>query len=119
MGSSVGPVAELFGSPRAEAVPNRVSGRLADVHSVGEGLFAGLPSEMRLALPACDRFEYRDLSAEFSTTAWSRDGELVGASHVFRPIHLLHPAPLDSDEIRPTILSNLLTLLRDRGGRAF
>jgi len=119
IGSSVGPVAELFGSTRIETTPHHVSGRLADIHSVGEGLFSGLPSEFRLALPGGDRFEHRDLSAEFRATAWSRDGELIGASHVFRPIHLLHPAALDSAEIRPTILSNLLTLLRERGGRAF
>jgi hypothetical protein len=119
VGSSIGPVAELFGSPRTETARNQVSGRLTDIHAVDQGLFCGLPSELRLALPAGDRFECRDLSAEFSATAWSRDGELIGASHVFRPIHLLHAATLDSAEIRPIILSNLLALLRERGGRAF
>jgi hypothetical protein len=119
VGASVGPVAELFGAPRAASLDNRVGGRLADIHSVRQGLFTGLPSEFRLALPAGDRFEYSDLSTEFSTTAWSRDGELIGASHVFRPVHLLHPATLESGETRPLILKNLLALLRDKGGRAF
>ena len=119
VGASVGPVAELFGSPRAEAMDSRVSGRLADVHSASLGLFTGLPREFRLALPAGDRFEQGDLSAEFSTTAWSRDGELIGASHVFRPVHLLHAAALDSRETRPVVLENLVRLLRERGGRAF
>jgi anthranilate/para-aminobenzoate synthase component II len=119
VGASVGPVAELFGSPRVASVDNRVSGRLADIHSVRQGLFAGFPWEFRLALPAGDRFDHSDLSAEFSTTAWSRDGELIGASHVFRPVHLLHPAALDSSETRPVVLKNLMALLRDRGGRAF
>jgi len=96
-----------------------VSGRLADIRSISEGLFTGLPSEFRLALPAGDRFEQADLSAEFSATAWSRDGELIGASHVFRPVHLLHPAALESAETRPVVLKNLMALLRDRGGRAF
>jgi hypothetical protein len=52
-------------------------------------------------------------------TAWSKDGELVGASHVFRPVHLLHAGALESSELRPVILKNLLRLLRERGGRAF
>ena len=119
VGASIAPVAELFGSTRSAAADNRVGGRLADIRSARQGLFAELPSEFRLALPAGARFEHSDLSAEFSTTAWSRDGELIGASHVFRPIHLLHPAALDSKEIRPVVLKNLLTLLRERGGRAF
>jgi anthranilate/para-aminobenzoate synthase component II len=119
VGASVGPVAELFGSRETTSSAHRASGRLADIHSAREGLFAGLPSELRLALPRGDRFQHTDLSAEFSTTAWSRDGELISASHVFRPVHLLHPAALDSSETRPIVLKNLMALLRDKGGRAF
>lgn len=119
VGAAVGPVAELFGSVGTAATENRVGGRLADIESVGRGLFDGLPSQFRLALPGGDRFDHAELSAEFSTTAWSRDGELIGASHVFRPIHLLHAGALESREMRPAILANLLRLLRERGGRAF
>ena len=119
VGASVGPVAELFGSFRTASGNSRASGRLADIRSARQGLFSDLPSEFRLALPAGDRFDHSDLSAEFSTTAWSRDGELIGASHVFRPVHLLHPATLESRETGPTVFRNLLTLLRDKGGRAF
>ena len=119
VGSAVGPVAELFGAHGDRSTENRASGRLADIQSVSRGLFQGLPEAFRLALPAGDRFEHSDLNAEFSTTAWSRDGELIGASHVFRPVHLLHPAALESRETRPTVLENLLRLLRERGGRAF
>jgi len=119
VGASVRPIAELFGSRRTASADNGTSGRLADIHSLSQGLFSGLPSEFRLALPAGDRFEHTDLSAEFSATAWSRDGELIGASHVFRPVHLLHPAVLESADTRPVILQNLMALLRDRGGRAF
>ena len=119
VGAAVGPVAELFGSLRTESPQNRSSGRLADIHSVRQGLFAGLPAEFRLALPAGDCFEHTELSAEFSKVAWSRDGELIGASHVFRPVHLLHPAALECGETRPIILKNLLALLKERGGRAF
>jgi len=119
VGAAVGPVAELFGSPRAVAADHRVAGRLADIHAVSHGLFTGLASEFRLPLPAGDRFEHGELSAEFSATAWSRDGELIGASHIFRPVHLLHPAVLESRELRPVVLKNLLALLKDKGGRAF
>lgn len=119
VGSAVAPVAELFGAHSSGSPQNRTGGRLADIRSVSRGLFDGLPEAFRLALPAGDRFEHTDLNAEFSTTAWSRDGELIGASHVFRPVHLLHPAALESRETRPTVLENLLRLLRERGGRAF
>ncbi len=119
VGAAVGPVAELFGSIREEMEANRAAPRLADVRSDRRGLFAGLPTEFRLALSPGDRFETDELSAEFSKTAWSRDGELIGASHVFRPVHLLHPAVLETGETRPIVLGNLLRLLRERGGRAF
>ena len=119
VGDAMGPVAELFGTLPKERRKPPIDGRLANVHSASEGLFSGLPKQFRLALPGGDRFDIGELSAEFSTTAWSRDGELIGASHVFRPVHLLHPATLDNDETRPIVLENLTRLLRDRGGRAF
>lgn len=119
VGAAVGPVAELFGSLPSEAELQAVSGRLADIQSTSEGLFQGLRGEFRLALPAGDRFDASSLSTEFSTTASSRDGELIGASHVFRPIHLLHAAALESKDTRSIVLENLTRLLRDRGGRAF
>ena len=119
VGAAVGPVAEFFGSPRVSRLEQRVSGRLANVGSVRQGLFTGLPAEFRLALPAGARFQTSELSAEFGATAWSQDGELIGASHVFRPVHLLHAGALESGEVRPIVLKNLLRLLRERGGRAF
>ena len=119
VGSAVGPVAELFGSGREALSSLSVSARLADVGSVSEGLFSGAPAEFRLALPASARIEASALSAEFGATAWSKDGELIGASHVFRPVHLLHAGAVDSVELRPMVLRNLVRLLRDSGGRAF
>ena len=119
VGDAIGPVAELFGAPPKERPTPPAHGRLANVRSASEGLFSGLPTEFRLALPDGDRFNVGELSAEFSTTAWSRDGELIGASHVFRTVHLLHPATLDNDETRPIVLENLTRLLREKGGRAF
>ena len=119
VGAAVGPVAEFFGAPRTAPSDQRVRGRLASVGSVSQGLFSGLPAEFRLALPAGDRFPTSELSTEFGATAWSQDGELIGASHVFRPVHLLHAGVLESGEVRPTVLKNLLRLMRDRRGRAF
>jgi hypothetical protein len=119
VGAAVGPVAEFFGAPRSTASESRVGGRLVSVGSASEGLFAGLPAEFRLALPAGDRFETAELGAEFGATAWSQDGELIGASHVFRPVHLLHAGALESGEVGPVVVKNLLRLLRERGGRAF
>ena len=119
VGAAVGPVAEFFGSPRVTPSEQRVSGRLANVGSASQGLFTDLPAEFRLALPAGGRFEASELSSEFGATAWSRDGELIGASHVFRPVHLLHVGALESGEVRSVVLKNLLRLVRERGGRAF
>jgi len=119
VGDAMAPVAELFGTLPKEPRAPRAHGRLTHVHSASEGLFSGMPTQFRLALPRGERLDISELSAEFSTTAWSRDGELIGASHVFRPVHLLHPATLDNQETRPIVLENLTRLLRDKGGRAF
>ena len=119
VGAAVGPVAEFFGAPRTTPPQQRVSGRLANVGSVSQGLVAGLPAQFRLALPAGARFSTSELSSEFGATAWSQDGELIAASHVFRPVHLVHAGALESGEVRPVVLKNLLRLLRERGGRAF
>jgi hypothetical protein len=119
VGAAVGSVAEFFGAPRTLPAKPRISGRLANVGSASQGLFSGLPAEFRLALPAGDWFPASELSTEFGATAWSQDGELIGASHVFRPVHLLHAGALESGEVRPVVLKNLLRLLRERGGRAF
>lgn len=119
VGAAVGPVAELFGSPPTRPSGQPARSRLADVDSTSQGLFAGMPAEFRLALPSGDRFLASELSSEFGATAWSRDGELIGASHVFRPVHLLHAGALESMELRGLMLKNLLRLLRERGGRAF
>jgi len=119
VGAAIGPVAEFFGAPRASSSEPRAGGRLANVDSASQGLFSGLPAEFRLALPAGDRFQASELSSEFGATAWSQDGELIGASHVFRPVHLLHAGALESGDVRPVVLKNLLRLQRDRGGRAF
>lgn len=119
VGSSVAPVAQFFGSSSLDSTETQRTGRLASVTAVRRGLFSGLPAQFRLALPASERVECDDLNAEFGVTARTKDGELVGASHVFRPVHLLHAGALESSELRPVILRNLLCLLRERGGRAF
>lgn len=119
VGAAVGPVAEFFGSRRAAPSEQRISGRLADVGSASRGLFTGLPVRFRLALPEGDRFHTSELSSEFGATAWSQDGELISASHVFRPVHLLHAGAIESGEVRSVVLKNLLRLVRERGGRAF
>lgn len=119
VGSSVAPVAEFFGSRDLDTPAFQSTGRLAAVNSAGGGLFSGVSGEFRLALPAGDRVDCENLNAEFGVTAWAKDGELIGASHVFRPVHLLHTGALESGELRPAIFSNLLRLVRERGGRAF
>lgn len=119
VGAAMGPVAEFFGTRRTARSDERVSGRLTNVSCAEEGLFTGLPEKLRLALPAVDGFAASELSSEFRATAQSHDGELVGASHVFRPVHLLHTGAMESGEVRPVVLKNLLRLMRENGGRAF
>ncbi|MGB5809421.1 MAG: hypothetical protein WBG86_02750 [Polyangiales bacterium] len=119
IGASVGPVAEFFGSqlPVSDEAPG--PSRLANITTADAGLFVGVPESVRLAVPTGPRFLCDDLNAEFGVTANAADGELIGASHVFRPIHLLHASVVESAELRPTVLANLLRLVRDQGGRAF
>ncbi|MGB5524155.1 MAG: hypothetical protein WBM96_16435 [Polyangiales bacterium] len=119
VGAAMGPVAEFFGTRRTPRSIETVSGRLANVDSVDQGLFIGLPQKFRVALPAGDGFPASELSSEFRATAQSHDGELIGASHVFRPVHLLHAGAMESGEVRPVVLKNLLRLMRENGGRAF
>ncbi len=120
IGGAVGPVAELFGSgPTTSSSSDREGVRVAHVGSASQGLFAGLPAELRISLPSGARYEAAKLSAELSATAWSRDGELISASHVFRPVHLLHVGAIQSTVVWPVLLRNLLRLVRERGGRAF
>ncbi|MEM7135905.1 MAG: hypothetical protein AAF500_04955 [Myxococcota bacterium] len=119
VGASMGPLAEFFGSRLGPAREPTETGRLADVAAEHAGLFVGAPLAFRLALAPAVRIECQELSSEFAVTARCRDGELVGASHVFRPIHLVHGSVLESSELRPLVLGNLLRLVRDRGGRAF
>ena len=120
-GAAVAPVAELFGASTSSLGSDGFTpaARLSSITSTQVGLFSGAPSEFRLALPAGHRVASRDLNAEFGVTAVAKDGELVGASHVFRPVHLLHMGALESAELRPIVLRNLLRLVRERGGRAF
>lgn len=118
IGASIAPVAELFGSRLSDgASPG--DKRLADVTTEHAGLFVGSPLAFRLTLSPTPRVSCADLNSEFAITARSRAGEMIGASHVFRPIHLLHRSVLESEELRPMVLANLMRLVRDRGGRAF
>lgn len=118
VGASVAPVAELFGSRLSEG-PAPASARLADVTTEHAGLFVGSPLAFRLSLSNAPTVPCGELNSEFATTARTRRGEMIGASHVFRPIHLLHRSVVESDELRPLVLANLMRMVRDRGGRAF
>lgn len=119
VGAAMGPVAEFFGTRRTAKSDERVNGRLATVVFAEQGLFTGLPETFRLALPVGDGLPASELSSEFRATAQSQDGELIGASHVFRPVHLLHEGAMESGEVRSVVLRNLLRSVKENGGRAF
>lgn len=119
VGAAMGPVAEFFGTRLTTGSNGPIRGRLSNVDCVEQGLFAGVPEKFRLALPAGDGFPASALSSEFRVTAQTPNGELIGASHVFRPVHLLHSGALESADIRAAVLKNLLSLVRENGGRAF
>ncbi len=119
VGSAVRPVAEFFSALPGDSHASASTARLVDVSRSGQALLEGLPSTFRMALPAGERVDASQLTEEFRTTAASQDGELIGASHVYRPVHLLHAAALETPEVRSTVAQNILRLLRERGGRAF
>lgn len=119
VGSAVRPVAEFFSALPSGQRASTSTARLVDVSRNGAALLDGLPAAFRMALPAGERVDASQLGEEFRTTASSRDGELIGASHVYRPVHLLHAAAFETEEVRTKVAQNILRLLRERGGRAF
>jgi hypothetical protein len=119
VGSAVRPVAEFFSALPSGQHASASTARLVDVSGSGRALLEGLPATFRMALPAGERVDASQLGDEFRTTAASQDGELIGASHVYRPVHLLHAAAIETPEVRSRVAQNILRLLRERGGRAF
>ncbi len=104
VGAGLPAVVRLFGG-RVE--PNLGgTARLADVHTEGELLFAGLPSQLRLPIPNGSALHRSAVSKELRITASARDGEVIGVSHIFRPVHAVHTAVLENDDLRPRILAN-------------
>ncbi len=110
-------LAQLFGG-HSDAVDSKVA-RLADLEVLPEALFAGVEPRMRIAVPEGVPLHADQVGPELRVTARTRDGEVMGLSHVFRPIHGVHPAALESPVLRKVICANVLRLMRERNGRAY
>ncbi len=86
-------------------------GKISLIHHAGEGLFAGVPDVFRGARYHSLSVERATLPADFTITAWTEDGEIMGLSHKTRPLHGLqfHPESIASEHGH-AILANFLKL---------
>lgn len=117
VGTAMHGVAQLFGG-HANVVESSVA-RLANLETLPEALFAGVESQMRIAVPEGVPLHVEQVGPELRVTARTRDGEVIGLSHVYRPIHGVHTAALESPALRKVVCANVLRLMRERNGRAY
>jgi anthranilate synthase component 2 len=86
-------------------------GKTCPIHHVGQGLFKDLP-EGFIATRYHSLAVARDtLPASLQVTAWAEDGEIMGLSHVSRPIHgvQFHPESIATQHGHK-LLGNFLRL---------
>ncbi len=74
-------------------------GKLSDVRHEGGGLFAGLPSPIRVTRYHSLAVQAEGLPALLQADAWTDDGEIMGLSHRTQPIYgvQFHPESIASE----------------------
>lgn len=100
--------AHVYGGKVVRA-PRIVHGKSSLVHHTGEGCLAGIPSPFQAARYHSLVVEEGALPSEIKKTAWTAEGELMGARHVRFPIEgvQFHPESILTDHGK-TILKNFL-----------
>ena len=76
-----------------------VHGRTSEVHHVGEGCFAGLPSPFKATRYHSLAVRRATLPACLQATAWTADGEIMGLRHAELPLEgvQFHPESVRSE----------------------
>ena len=105
-------IGQAFGG-RIVRAPTLMHGKLSDVHHDGIGVFAGLPSPLRVTRYHSLTVDPASLPAELIVTARTRDGVIMGLQHRDWPIHgvQFHPESIASAHGHD-LLRNFLELAR-------
>ena len=111
-------IGQAFGGKVIRA-PQPVHGKTADIHHVGGGLFAGLPTPFRATRYHSLIVERSTLPACLEATAWTDDGLIMALAHRELNIHgvQFHPESIASEHGH-LMLKNFLDLARHSAGRA-
>ena len=103
-------IGQIFGGEviRAKAL---MHGKTSPIHHEGQTLFAGLPSPFTATRYHSLAVRRETLPDALKVTAWTEDGEIMGLSHVSRPIHgvQFHPESI-ATEHGHAMLANFLDL---------
>ena len=103
-------IGQIFGGEviRAKAL---MHGKTSPIHHEGQTLFAGLPSPFTATRYHSLAVRRETLPDVLRVTAWTEDGEIMGLSHVSRPIHgvQFHPESI-ATEHGHAMLANFLDL---------
>jgi len=103
-------IGQIFGGEviRAKAL---MHGKTSPIHHEGQTLFAGLPSPFTATRYHSLAVRRETLPNALTVTAWTEDGEIMGLSHVSRPIHgvQFHPESI-ATEHGHAMLANFLDL---------
>ena len=99
--------------------PQPVHGKTSDIHHVGVGLFAGLPTPFRATRYHSLVVDRPTLPACLEATAWTDDGLIMGLAHRSLNVHgvQFHPESIASEHGHQ-LLRNFLSLTRHSHGNA-
>ncbi len=76
-------------------------GKTSQIHHTGQGVFKGIPDPFTATRYHSLSVRREDLPAELEVTAWTDDGEIMGARHRTRPVHGVQFHRIHSDRVRP------------------
>jgi anthranilate synthase component 2 len=111
-------IGQAFGGHVIRA-PQPVHGKTADIHHVGAGLFAGLPTPFKATRYHSLVVERATLPDCLEATAWTEDGLIMALAHREMNIHgvQFHPESIASEHGH-LMLKNFLDMARHRAGHA-
>ncbi|HIJ63938.1 MAG TPA: aminodeoxychorismate/anthranilate synthase component II [Rhodospirillaceae bacterium] len=111
-------IGQAFGG-RVVRAPQPVHGKTSDIHHVGAGLFAGLPTPFRATRYHSLVVDRPSLPACLEATAWTDDGLVMGLAHRSLNLHgvQFHPESIASEHGH-LLLGNFLALTRPARGNA-
>jgi anthranilate synthase component 2 len=111
-------IGQAFGGKVVRA-PAPVHGKTSDIHHIGAGLFAGLPSPYKATRYHSLIVERNSLPDCLEVTAWTDDGLIMALAHRTLDIHgvQFHPESIASEHGHK-LLENFISIARQRRGSA-